>query len=88
MIRPKQRVTVEEHVDREITISIRNKLIKFNRIDEKPAKYSEEELLEMKETKEKRAQERALKRFDISKQRQNNYKANQLLLKSKSLKYK
>ncbi len=87
MINPKQKVVVEEHVDWQITISLRNKLIKFNKITTKPPKYNREELLKEKAEKEKRANQRALKRFNVSKQRQYNYKANQLILKIKSLNF-
>ena len=84
-IYPKLRVSVEEQFNGKIRIVYREKELVYEKIDQKPPKYTIEEQLRMKEEKESRAKELELVRFNKSKERQKKYRLKRLISKHKSL---
>ena len=77
-IYPKQKVSVQESFDWDLSITLRNKPIKFDCIDTRPIKIEEK-------TDRKTNNELAKERHLESKKRQYRYKANKLLKLAKSI---
>jgi len=87
-IYPKLKVNIEEQYSGKKRITYRGKEIEFKQIEERPPKYTREELEKKKVEKDRNQKELEKQRFKISKKRQIKYKVEKLILKRKSLQWK